>query len=218
MYVPSKAQVYIGEATSSDGSPLEVVAVIYSPVSYAQVGGLASIIRCPYLFRHDRLIVGVNPSETYANAAAFLRAQFDTHAIKPRDDNPIELSTYLDGGGLLPWDEADSDLDTSNPFFVPAWLPPAFVVPREQPVTELFGLGLNEDGSKKSTRAAAYHGRFDREAGCWGSIVECPAVFTHPKMIFGVDGAQAEELAERFLKEMLEHSGFEIAEVRHHRL
>ncbi|MPY69084.1 MAG: hypothetical protein GEU92_03250 [Alphaproteobacteria bacterium] len=74
----------------------------------------------------------------------------------------------------------------------------------------LTGFVTNADGT--ITEVAAAISRPSREAGhpSWYCIVQCPAILSSDKAIYGVDEKQAAELAEMFLREMFDHHGVTI--------
>jgi hypothetical protein len=208
MFDSMQVQIYVGTSVTAEGWPAEVIAAVYPGVHYLNIGGPAAIVRCPFLFRYDQLIAGSNLDSSHTNAQAFLIKEFEARLVTDLV-GPMPLNSYLANGGLLPWEDDDPELDCSDCSYIPSWLSYVYVRPPENPLAIV--IGRREEEPRKIT-GAVYRGRFDAEANCWGSIVDCP-VLTHPLVkIFGIDGAQAEELSVQFIRTLFEHHGYKIIE------
>jgi hypothetical protein len=87
-------------------------------------------------------------------------------------------------------------------------------LPDERPVRQILGQRIGEDGSTDEIVGSVYRARPDDDAPSWNSIVDCPVIDPPTTQIYGVDGEQAEDLAEQFIRTLFEHHGYRITEVR----
>ena len=81
------------------------------------------------------------------------------------------------------------------------------------PARTFRGTRKRADGSVEEVHCALYRPSAERGQEHWTCLVRCPFLFETDKKIAGVDAAQAMELAETFLRELLAHHGVAIEEV-----
>ena len=75
------------------------------------------------------------------------------------------------------------------------------------------GRHRGDDGSVTVVLASITSPKRAKGQQDWSCIVHCPFLFEADKTIVGVDADQALELAEAFLRDMLDHRGVEIEKV-----
>lgn len=74
---------------------------------------------------------------------------------------------------------------------------------------ELLGTFTADDGSVIDVTATIFEPVAEKAHSDWYSTVHCPFLFTSDKKIVGSDKKQALELAEGFVRDLLQHKGVE---------
>jgi hypothetical protein len=78
------------------------------------------------------------------------------------------------------------------------------------PARTLRGKSTSDDGSAIEVLAVIFNPEREKGQRDWSCLVRCPFLFSNDKRIVGKDRAQALELAEAFLRELLHHRGIDI--------
>ena len=75
----------------------------------------------------------------------------------------------------------------------------------KNPARSFHGKRLNDDGSVTTVGAAISKPKPEKGEQDWSCVVHCPFLFASDKKIIGADAEQALELAETFVRSLLEH-------------
>ena len=85
--------------------------------------------------------------------------------------------------------------------------PIGYVQSVTKPALVLRGSKTSDDGSVNEVICAIYPPNSEEGQQNWSCLVRCPFLFDADKRIAGADAAQAIELAETFLRDLLRHHG-----------